>query len=160
MQYFHTYESPLGNMLLLANERALTGLYFVAQRYYPTWDPGWVAGATVEIIEQASAELSQYFAGERTKFDTPLEFRGTPFQRKVWAAISDVGCGEIISYAELAQRCGCVNSVRAVGAATGRNRISIIVPCHRIVGSNGKLTGYAGGLDKKQSLLIREGALH
>ena len=156
MQYFHTYDSPLGKMLLLANERALTGAYFDAQRYHPQWDEAWVQGSTSCVIAQAVAELDEYFSGRRIRFEVPLEFRGTEFQVRVWNAINEVKWGETITYSELARRCGREGSVRAVGAATGRNRISIIVPCHRIVGSNGKLTGYAGGLDKKQTLLAGE----
>ena len=156
MQYFHSYESPLGKMLLLANQGALTGLYFDAQRYYPQWDTAWIPGPTHRVIAQTCGELDEYFSGRRTAFDVPLEFHGTEFQIRVWNAINDVKLGETITYSELARRCGHPGSVRAVGAATGRNRISVIVPCHRIVGSSGKLTGYAGGLVKKQDLLAGE----
>ena len=101
-------------------------------------------------------ELREYFAGARTRFDVPLDPAGTPFQRKVWREIAAVPCGTTISYTELARRCGRPAAVRAVGAATGRNPMTVIIPCHRIVGSDGTLTGYAGGLDRKRALLELE----
>src|SRR5690606_3991900 len=101
----------------------------------------------------AKRELAEYFSGKRERFEMTLAPEGTPFQRSVWKAIFAVGFGETITYRELAQRAGCPGSARAAGTATGRNPLSVIVPCHRIVGSNGSLTGYAGGLDRKRALL-------
>jgi len=103
--------------------------------------------------------LAEYFGGERKRFETSLAPEGTPFQRSVWKAISTVDFGQTITYRELARRAGLPRSVRAAGAATGRNPITIIVPCHRIVGSNGSLTGYAGGLDRKRALLALESGI-
>jgi methylated-DNA-[protein]-cysteine S-methyltransferase len=110
-------------------------------------------------LRQAKRELAEYFSGERKRFEIALAPEGTAFQRSVWKAISTVGFGETITYSELACRAGCTGSVRAAGAATGRNPITIIVPCHRIVGSSGSLTGYAGGLDRKRALLALEAGM-
>jgi len=121
--------------------------------------PEWRRDARHAPLRQAKSELAEYFGGERERFETALAPVGTRFQRSVWKAISTVGFGETISYRELARRAGCAGSERAAGAATGRNPISIIVPCHRIVGSNGSLTGYAGGLERKRALLALESGI-
>ena len=112
--------------------------------------------AAFPVLRRAAAQLRAYFALERDTFDLPLSPAGTAFQRAVWKAISTVRAGETISYAELARRAGHPGSARAVGAATGRNPLAIVVPCHRIVGSDGSLTGYASGLDRKRALLALE----
>jgi len=138
MNYYDYTASPAGRMLLVADAKALT-----------------YAGAHAPIA-RAKRELAEYFAGRRTRFSVKLAPRGTPFQRKVWKAIAGVGFGRTIAYAELARRAGRPGSARAAGAATGRNPIGVIVPCHRIVGSDGSLTGYAGGLAKKKALLALE----
>src|SRR5262249_4550193 len=110
------------------------------------------------LLRRAGRELAEYFAGARKRFETPLAPEGTAFQRAVWRAISTVGFGSTITYGELASRAGFPGHARAAGAATGRNPLTIIVPCHRIVGSDGRLTGYAGGLERKRALLTLEGA--
>lgn len=156
MHYYDFYESPHGRMLLVADDEGLSGAYFDGQKYLARVDPEWRQDAHHAPLVQAKRELAEYFGGERRRFETPLAPRGTPFQQAVWKAISTVGFGETITYGELARRAGCAGSVRAAGAATGRNPISIIVPCHRIVGSDGSLTGYAGGLDRKRALLALE----
>jgi methylated-DNA-[protein]-cysteine S-methyltransferase len=156
MNYFSSYMSPHGEMLIRTNGVALTGLYFVGQRYLPAERKEWQPDSTSAIVRHTQRELDEYYAGARTAFSIPLVTEGTEFQRCIWKAISEVRCGETISYATLAERSGYPGCARAAGAATGRNPISVIVPCHRIVGSNGKLTGYAGGLDRKQSLLVHE----
>jgi methylated-DNA-[protein]-cysteine S-methyltransferase len=156
MNYFDSYMSPHGEMLIRTNGIALTGLYFVGQRYFPPGHKEWQRDSTSAIVRHTQRELDEYYAGTRTAFSMPLAAEGTAFQQRIWKAISEVGCGEIISYATLAERSGHPGCARAAGAATGRNPISVIVPCHRIVGSNGKLTGYAGGLDRKQALLAHE----
>jgi methylated-DNA-[protein]-cysteine S-methyltransferase len=155
MKHYDFYESPQGRMLLVAEEDGLTGVYFDGQKYLPQLDAGWRRDASATLI-QAKRELAEYFGGERKRFGVPLAPEGTPFQKAVWKAISGVSFGETISYGELARRAGSPGSVRAAGAATGRNPIGIIVPCHRIVGSDGSLTGYAGGLAKKRALLAME----
>ena len=108
------------------------------------------------LLEEASAQLASYFAGERSDFRLPLRMEGTPFQQRVWRELCEIPYGETISYGELARRVGQPGSARAVGLANGRNPIAIIVPCHRVIGSNGKLTGYGGGLDRKAWLLDHE----
>jgi len=108
------------------------------------------------VLRDAAVQLREYFAGARTRFDIPLAPAGTPFQREVWRAIGEVPFGETITYAELARRCDRPSAARAAGAATGRNPITVIIPCHRIIGSGGALTGYAGGVDRKRALLELE----
>jgi methylated-DNA-[protein]-cysteine S-methyltransferase len=153
------YESPLGTMLLAATDRGLAGLWFLGQRHGPD-SRGWREDPAHPVLQQAMAQLADWFAGERTGFDLPLDLQaGTPFQQDVWAALLAIPHGGTTSYAELARRLGRPSAARAVGAAVGRNPISIVVPCHRVVGSGGSLTGYAGGLERKTALLRLEGAL-
>jgi len=151
-------QSPLGEILLVADARgdALCGLYLERQKYFPVDAGQWRAAPTLPVLRDAIVQLREYFAGVRTRFDIPLAPVGTPFQREVWSAIGDVPFGETMTYAELARRCGRPSAVRAAGAATGRNPITVIIPCHRIVGSGGALTGYAGGLERKRALLTLE----
>jgi methylated-DNA-[protein]-cysteine S-methyltransferase len=144
-------------MLLVADDEALTGVYFTGQKYQPRIEGGWRRDAQHAPLRQAKHELAEYFGGKRKRFTVKVAPRGTPFQRLVWKTIAGVGFGRTMAYAELAQRAGHPGSARAAGAATGRNPIGIIVPCHRIVGSNGALTGYAGGLARKRALLALEG---
>lgn len=158
MRWYDFYRSPHGRMLLIAAEEALTGVYFEGQKYHPAIDPRWQPDARHPVLQQASRELDEYFAGRRRQFDTPLAPAGTPFQRAVWSAIATVPYGETITYAELARRAGYPGSARAAGAATGRNPITIFIPCHRILDSRGALNGYAGGLERKRALLVLEGA--
>jgi len=148
--------SPLGSVLLVANGDALCGVYFDDQKYLPPIDPAWQEDNGSAVLRAAHDQLDQYFAGSRKRFELPLAPDGTSFQRAVWNAIAQVPWGETLTYAELASRAGRPGSARAAGAATGRNPLSIIVPCHRIIGSDGSLTGYAGGLDRKQKLLALE----
>ena len=148
--------SSLGDVILVANGDALCGVYFDDQKYLPSVDPAWQEDEDTAVLCAAHNQLDQYFAGLRKHFELPLAPNGTPFQRVVWNAIAQVPWGETLTYAELAARAGHPGSARAAGAATGRNPLSIIVPCHRIVGSDGSLTGYAGGLHRKQKLLALE----
>ena len=150
------YDSPHGRMLLTAEENAITSVSFIGQKYAPRVQREWQRDARHAPIRQAKRELAEYFGGRRKRFSVKLAPQGTPFQRAVWKAIAQVGFGKTIAYAELARRAGRPGSARAAGSATGRNPIGIIVPCHRIVGSNGALTGYAGGLAKKKALLALE----
>ena len=156
MLYYDYTRSPHGRMLLVADEKALTSVSFAGQKYAPRIAKDWQRGRSHAPLLKAKRELAEYFAGRRKRFSVRLAPRGTPFQRKVWRAIAGVGFGKTIAYAELARRAGRPGSARAAGAATGRNPLGIIVPCHRIVGSNGSLTGYAGGLAKKRALLELE----
>ena len=159
MHYYDFYASPHGQMLLVAVDEGLSGAYFDGQKYLPQVASQWRRDARHAPLRQAKRELAEYFGGERKCFEVVLAPDGTAFQRSVWKAISTVGFGETITYGELARRAGCPGSARAAGAATGRNPIGIIVPCHRIVGSNGSLTGYAGGLDRKRALLALESGI-
>ena len=157
MHCYDTFEGPQGRMLLLANDEGLAGVYFDRQKHYPRRQADWKKAPQHRVLRQAKRELAEYFAGKRKRFGIALATQGTPFQRSVWKAIATVGYGETISYGELARRAGHPGSARAAGAATGRNPIGIIVPCHRIMGANGALTGYAGGLSRKRALLALEG---
>ena len=157
MRYYDTYESPHGRMLLVATEDGVCGVFFNGQKYFPEKDSDWTRDGNHAPLKQAKRELAEYFAGRRKHFEVALDPEGTPFQRSVWKAIAKVRFGETISYGELARRAGHPGSSRAAGAATGRNPVSIIVPCHRIMGADGSLTGYAGGLNRKRALLALEG---
>ena len=158
MRYYDSFESPHGKMLLVASEKGVSGIYFNRQKYFPEPKKDWKRDERHAVLKQAKRELLEYFAGKRKRFEVPLAPDGTPFQRSVWKAISKVGFGKTLTYGELAAKAGRPGSARAAGAATGRNPIGIIVPCHRIMGANGSLTGYAGGLRKKRALLALEGA--
>lgn len=151
------YASPLGAMRLAATPDGLAGIWFVGQKHDALPDAGWREAPDDPLLARARAELDDFFAGRRRAFDLPLAPRGTPFQQRVWRAIAAVPAGETISYGELARRAGRPAAVRAAAAATGRNPLSIVVPCHRIVGADGSLTGYAGGLARKRALLALEG---
>ena len=159
MRYYDFFESPQGQMLLVADGDGLCGVYFDGQKYLPQVASDWRRDARHATLCQAKRELAEYFGGARKRFEVALAPEGTSFQRSVWKAISSVGFGETITYSELAKRAGCPGSARAAGAATGRNPISIIVPCHRIVGADGSLTGYAGGLGIKRALLALESGI-
>lgn len=153
------YESPLGDMLLAATGRGLAGVWFVGQKHMPD-TRGWREDAAHPVLREAVAQLRAYFAGERTDFDLPLDLQcGTPFQQDVWRALRAIPRGGTTSYAQLARQVGKPQAARAIGAAVGRNPVSIVVPCHRVLGSGGSLTGYAGGLERKTALLALEGAL-
>ena len=151
-------ESPLGTLILASDGAAMTGAWFDGQRHQPPIGRNWRLSPELGILRRAADELLRYFAGKRTRFDVALAPVGTPFQRAVWSAIAGVPYGATIAYRELAARAGTPASVRAAGAATGRNPLSIFIPCHRIVGADGALTGYAGGLERKRALLALERA--
>ncbi|MBE7365958.1 methylated-DNA--[protein]-cysteine S-methyltransferase [Ramlibacter pallidus] len=152
------YESPLGRMLLAATDRGLAGLWFVGQRHGPDAS-AWPEDARHPLLQQGIAQLEEYFAGRRTRFDLPLDLQGTPFQQSVWTALLAIPPGGTTSYAQLGRQLGRPQAARAIGAAVGRNPVSIVVPCHRVLGTGGGLTGYAGGLERKTALLRLEGAL-
>jgi methylated-DNA-[protein]-cysteine S-methyltransferase len=157
MTSYASIESPLGTLLLTSRDEKLTGLYFADQRH--AWiAPGWIEREDEDIFIQTARQIEEYAAGERTEFDLPLSLAGTPLQTAVWRAIAAIPFGRTITYGELAQRASSPRAVRAVGTATGANPISWIVPCHRVVGKSGALTGYAGGLPRKRALLEFEAA--
>jgi methylated-DNA-[protein]-cysteine S-methyltransferase len=150
------YPSPVGQLLLMCEGEFLTGLHTENDRYKPRVMPEWVENPDATPFAAARQELGEYFEGRRRQFTLPLKPAGTAFQLRVWERLCDIPFGETISYAELARRVGNPNAARAVGMANSRNPISIIVPCHRVIGSDKSLTGYAGGLDRKQALLEHE----
>jgi len=158
MHSYDFYESPYGRMLLVASDAGLSGVYFDGQKYHPQLEAAWRHDRGNALLRQAKRELAEYFGGERKRFALALAPVGTLFQRRVWNAIASVDFGTTITYGELARRAGCPGSARAAGAATGRNPLTIIVPCHRILAAGGGLTGYAGGLERKRVLLTLEGA--
>ncbi|HEX2544208.1 MAG TPA: methylated-DNA--[protein]-cysteine S-methyltransferase [Ramlibacter sp.] len=154
-----THESPLGTMLLAATDRGLAGVWFVGQKHGPDAS-GWREDPDHPVLREAVAQLRAYFAGERDRFDLPLDLQaGTAFQQDVWQALLAIPLGATTSYSDIARRLGRPQAMRAVGAAVGRNPVSIVVPCHRVLGSSGSLTGYAGGLERKTALLRLEGVL-
>jgi len=151
----HTFiDSPIGPLTLVQTDGALSGLYLAEHRHRP--DPATFGSQTERGFEQVREQLDEYFAGNRTEFTMPLTLVGTEFQRSVWAALRAIEYGSTCTYAELAAAIGRPTAIRAVAAANGRNPVSIVVPCHRVIGSDGTLTGYAGGLDRKRFLLDRE----
>jgi methylated-DNA-[protein]-cysteine S-methyltransferase len=157
--------TPVGELLLTASDTALTGVYFPTSRRGPppTQRADWIEddgrGPAGEILARTRQQLSEYFDGSRTTFELPLEALGSAFEHRVWNAVRAIPYGVTTSYGELARRLGDVTATRAVGAANGKNPIPIIVPCHRVVGAKGDLTGFGGGLDRKRWLLEHEGIL-
>ena len=150
-------DSPVGELTLVVDDAGvLCGLYTNGQRHAP--EPALLGERDDTVAADAVAQLGEYFAGARTGFDLPLAPRGTPFQRRVWDALSAIPYAQTRSYGALAAEVGAPGAARAVGAATGRNPISIVVPCHRLVGASGAMTGYAGGVDRKRALLEHERA--
>jgi methylated-DNA-[protein]-cysteine S-methyltransferase len=156
MSYYRWIESPLGKLLLVSDGSAIAGLYLAGQKYFPHQIESRSEDSQLEIFMQTQKQLEEYFTHQRRHFDLPINLDGTEFQRQVWQCLREIPFGETISYGTLAQQVGQPNAARAVGAANGRNPISIIVPCHRVIATNGKLTGYAGGIDRKQWLLNHE----
>ena len=151
-------DSPIGPLTLAADNGQLSGLYMEIRGHEPEPASLGLPGAIEDdpALAAAAQQLTAYFAGELSSFDLPLSMAGTSFQQTVWASLRDIPYGETISYGELARRIGQPSASRAVGLANGRNPISIVVPCHRVVGANGSLTGYGGGLDRKRYLLALE----
>lgn len=153
--YYCIYPSPLGDIALTANEQGLSALAFQAGKS-PITFTGLIEDNSK--FSEVTQQLSEYFNGERKTFDLPLAPEGTKFQKQVWQALTEIPCGETKSYGWIAKSINNEKAVRAVGTANGANPIALIVPCHRVIGSNGKLTGYAGGLALKAKLLMHEGA--
>lgn len=150
--------TPLGPMTLAATERGLAGAWFDAQSHHPGELDAPLQPAQ-RWLRQAAQELGEYFAGRRPQFSVPLDPQGTPFQQSVWQALQRIARGSSSSYGAIAQQLQRPEAARAVGAAVGRNPVSVFVPCHRVLGRDGSLTGYAGGLPRKQALLALEGVV-
>lgn len=163
MQYTSHYRSPIGNILLAADEIGLTGLWFEGQKYFALYLDKEHEERELPIFEKVKEWLDIYFSGKEPDFTVPLHFTGTDFQNEVWEILCAIPYGRTMTYGEIAKQIAAKKglprmSAQAVGGAVGRNGISIIVPCHRVVGANGSLTGYAGGIDKKIKLLQLEKA--
>ena len=163
MQYISHYSSPLGEILLAADDIGLTGVWFEGQKYFALYLDKEHEEREIPVFAAAKQWLDAYFAGKKPDVNVPLHFTGTPFQNEVWEILAAIPYGKTVTYGDIAKQLtekhgGKRMSAQAVGGAVGRNEISIIVPCHRVVGKNGSLTGYAGGIDKKTVLLKLEGA--
>ena len=161
MQYISHYQSPVGNILLAADEIGLTGLWFEGQKYFALYLDKEHEEKELPIFKQTKRWLDVYFSGKEPDFSVPLHFTGTDFQNEVWEILYSIPYGTTMTYGEIAKQIAAKRglkrmSAQAIGGAVGHNEISIIVPCHRVVGSNGSLTGYAGGIDKKIWLLTLE----
>ena len=154
MKYFTQYQSPVGQLTLQASDDGLLGSWFDQQKTAP--NEFGEENNQHPILRQTIKEYEEYFAGKRKHFDVPTTPQGTDFQKRVWAMLKTIRFGETWSYQELAIAINNPKAVRAVGLANGKNPISIIIPCHRVIGKNGNLTGYAGGIDNKRLLLIHE----
>ena len=162
MPLYDLLPSPVGDLMLVASDTHLTGVLFTPHPDDVTargWRRATGGTAADAILERVRAQLDDYFAGRITTFDLPLGAQGTAFQTQVWRALQAIPFGHTISYGELARRIGDAKAMRAVGAANGRNPIPIIVPCHRVIGANGSLTGFGGGIERKRWLLAHEGAV-
>lgn len=157
MTRYAKFLTPLGAVLATAEGNFVTSVNFIAAKSVPPLGKDWEEDPRSSPLNECAEQLADYFAGTRRRFDLPVAPRGTPFQKRVWREIERVPFGQTITYSELASRAGAPGSARAAGAATGRNPIWIVVPCHRIVGADGSLTGYAGGLERKRKLLEIEG---
>ncbi len=160
---YSLFGSRFGEVLAIAKDDGLAGLYFVGQKDQPDVDELERAGAVRDddwpVLAAARLQIGQYADGRRTAFELRVDLDGTPFQRRVWAQLLAIPYGQTLSYAEVARRAGSPRGVRAVGGAIGRNPVSVVVPCHRVVGSDGSLTGYSGGIERKRALLRVEGAI-
>lgn len=163
MQYISHYKSPIGDILLAADDIGLTGLWFEGQKYFALYLDKENEEKELDLFEKVKQWLEIYFSGKEPDFTVPLHFTGTNFQNEVWKILCSIPYGKTMTYGEIAKKL-TINkrmkqmSAQAVGGAVGHNEISIIVPCHRVVGTNGSLTGYAGGIDKKVKLLTLEKA--
>jgi methylated-DNA-[protein]-cysteine S-methyltransferase len=155
MTLYTTVSSPIGELMLCGDDDALTALHLPGHWAKPA--AGWRRDDA--RFADVALQLDEYFAGERTTFDVPLRMQGGPFEREVWAELLQIPYGETASYGEIARRVGKPHASRAVGAANGRNPVAIIVPCHRVIGSDGTLTGYGGGLERKRALLDLESGI-
>ncbi|HEX5806559.1 MAG TPA: methylated-DNA--[protein]-cysteine S-methyltransferase [Macromonas sp.] len=152
-----TWVSPIGLLLIAVSDSALHGVWFADQKGIPAWVPEAAHPVPEPMFGQVVQQLQDYFAGRRQRFDLPLDLScGTAFQQAVWQALTTIGYGQTLSYADIAQALGRPKAMRAVGGAVGRNPLGIVLPCHRVLGAGGALTGYTGGLERKVALLALE----
>lgn len=156
--HYTRIDSPIGPLLLAASDAGMHAIQFHDAKHPVRRGKDWEQSAH-PLLERAKQQLDEYFAGTRHTFDLPLAPQGTPFQRQVWQTLAGIGYGETLSYGQLAARVGRPTASRAVGAANGRNPLPIVLPCHRVIGADGSLTGFGGGLPTKRFLLRLEGAL-
>ncbi|PAB61074.1 methylated-DNA--[protein]-cysteine S-methyltransferase [Anaeromicrobium sediminis] len=147
-EYYSYYESELGTVEIITSDDSVLSIMFVEEKKEETEKP--------EILKEALVQIKEYFEGNRKEFHLKIDFVGTDFQKKVWNELLNIPYGQVVSYKDIAVRIGNEKAVRAVGTTNGKNKISIVVPCHRVIGSNGKLTGYAGGVHRKDWLLNHE----
>ncbi|MYB40490.1 methylated-DNA--[protein]-cysteine S-methyltransferase [Candidatus Saccharibacteria bacterium] len=154
-----TVGSPIGELGLVATGKGLRAVLWRGEITSARLPENMVEGAGHSVLQRAARQLAEYFASKRTSFDLPLDLRGTPFQVAVWRSLAAVPYGRTVSYSQQAAAIGRPTAVRAVGQANGRNPVPVVLPCHRVLGANGSLTGFGGGLDLKSELLRREGAL-
>lgn len=150
------YDSPLGPLVLAARTQGLIGVWFMGQKHFKGVNPDWCEDRTSPLLTQVAGVLDDYFAGRPPDIDMALAPDGTAFQQRVWQQLRTIAYGQCTTYGAIARQIGSPGAVRAVAAAIGRNPISIIVPCHRVLGADGSLTGYAGGLARKRQLLAIE----
>ena len=155
MYYSTDYTSPIGKMLIASDGEAICGAWFYGQKHFPSTD--FIVNDDLAIFNKATGWLDDYFKGKNPQVDFKIKAHGSQFRQKVWKILSEIPYGETMTYGEIASRISPTMSPQAVGGAVGHNPISIMVPCHRVLGSNGKLTGYAGGIDRKIALLRMEG---
>ncbi|MEO8407018.1 MAG: methylated-DNA--[protein]-cysteine S-methyltransferase [Oxalobacteraceae bacterium] len=156
MIFYLEHDSPVGTLLLAATDRGICGIYFEEHKHFKG-KHGWQYAPGHAHLLAVASQLDDYFAGQRTSFELPLDMAGTEFQRAAWQELVAIPFGQSITYSQQARRLGKPNAARAVGLANGRNPVSIIVPCHRVLGARGAITGYAGGLERKRYLLALEG---
>jgi methylated-DNA-[protein]-cysteine S-methyltransferase len=157
MTIYRHLDSPIGHLLLTSDGESLTGLYMGAPGKSPQLGSDWSEKPSAGPLPEVARQLDEYFAGKRKVFDLPLKMHGTEFQQRVWRQLAQIPFGETWSYGQLAKRLDNPNGSRAVGLANGRNPIAVIVPCHRVIGADGSLTGFGGGIARKQWLLSHEG---
>lgn len=158
MMSYTTLESPIGRLLLLTDGEALTGVYMDLPGKPPRGLDGWECDAGAGPLPAVARQLDEYFRGRRREFDLPIRMQGSDFQQRAWRSLMEIPYGQTRSYGEQARRIGNPNASRAVGLANGRNPIPIVVPCHRVIGADGSLTGFGGGLERKRWLLAHEGS--
>lgn len=156
---YTVFPSPIGDITAAAGDNAIVAVHLSEDRYFSAVPSHWVRGNDSPLLAQLQTELSEFFAGKRTTFTVPVSFSGTDFQRRVWNSLQAIPSGGTTTYGALAEKIGKPKAVRAVGTAVGKNPLCIVVPCHRVLASDGSLGGYVAGLERKRHLLALEGAL-